>query len=104
MNKGHRQGRGRAEKPQRGENRFLREVAGRTQLQRAIKLSRGERTIHNWDREDRLAKEWLAEENPGELAKLLFGTKTALKRLAPEFKKIEQGMEEAFWRSRYAKP
>lgn len=51
-----------------------------------------------------IRQEWLAEENPGELAKLLFGTKTALKRLAPEFKKMEPGMEEAFWRSRYAKP
>jgi hypothetical protein len=52
-----------------------------------------------WMRED-----WLREENPVHLAQLFFDPASALARLAPEYKKVEAGMEETFWGSRYAKP
>ncbi|HEX2975411.1 MAG TPA: hypothetical protein VHO68_05700 [Bacteroidales bacterium] len=51
-----------------------------------------------------IRKEWMKEENPSKLAEILLNPKEALKRLAPEFKKVEPKMESAFWRSRYAKP
>lgn len=48
--------------------------------------------------------EWIHEENPARLAELFLDPETALVRLAPEFKRVEPGMERAFWGSRYAKP
>jgi hypothetical protein len=51
-----------------------------------------------------IRKEWIAEENPFRLAEMLLAPGNALKRLAPEFKRVEPQMEDCFWRSRYAKP
>ena len=51
-----------------------------------------------------MREEWMHEENPAFLAELFFDPDAALKRLAPEFKRVEPGMEQAFWGSRYAKP
>lgn len=51
-----------------------------------------------------IRKEWMKEENPSKLVEILLNPQQALKRLAPEFKKVEPNMESAFWRSRYAKP
>lgn len=50
-----------------------------------------------------IRSEWIAEENPALLAQLLMNPRAALARLAPEFKRVEAGMEECFWRSRYAR-
>ncbi|MFQ5676843.1 MAG: hypothetical protein ACE5G1_13180 [bacterium] len=43
-----------------------------------------------------MRQEWLEEENPEQLAQLLFFTPTALRQLAPEFKKVEAEMEDIF--------
>ena len=51
-----------------------------------------------------IREEWLADENPALAAMMLFNPESALRILAPEFKKIEADMEEKFWRSRYEKP
>ena len=51
-----------------------------------------------------MRQEWLEEESPERLAQMIFSTKTALKKLAPDYKKVEPGMEDLFWRSQYAKP
>ncbi|MDZ7336123.1 MAG: hypothetical protein ONB32_13310 [candidate division KSB1 bacterium] len=51
-----------------------------------------------------IRKEWIEEENPFFLAQMLFDPQTALKRLAPEFKRVEKEIEYCFWRSRYARP
>jgi len=51
-----------------------------------------------------IRKEWIEEENPFLLSLMLFDPEGALKRLAPEFKRVEADMEDCFWRSRYAKP
>jgi len=51
-----------------------------------------------------IRKEWIAEENSFLLAQMFLDPQTALKRLAPEFKRVEAEMENYFWRSRYAKP
>ncbi len=48
--------------------------------------------------------EWMREENPALLAQLFLDPQTALVRLAPEYKRVEAGMEQVFWRSKYAKP
>jgi hypothetical protein len=50
-----------------------------------------------------MRKEWLKDENPVLLSKLILNPNQYLKDIAPEFKKLEPGMEEAFWRSRYVK-
>jgi len=50
-----------------------------------------------------MREEWIKEENPFLLAEMIFSPERALKRLAPEFKRIEPQIEEIFWRSRYAK-
>lgn len=50
-----------------------------------------------------IRSEWIAEENPALLAQLFMNPRAALARLAPEFKRVEAGMEECFWRSRYAR-
>ncbi len=47
--------------------------------------------------------EWVAEENPARLARLFLDPPDALRELAPEFKRVESGMEAAFWGSRYAR-
>lgn len=51
-----------------------------------------------------IRKEWIEEENPALLAQVLLDPEAALKRMAPEFKRVEPQMESCFWRSRYAKP
>ncbi len=48
--------------------------------------------------------EWLKEENPLRLAEMFLNPRSALKRLAPEYKRKEAQMEYYFWRSRYARP
>ncbi|HVO76748.1 MAG TPA: hypothetical protein VMT60_02065, partial [Candidatus Bathyarchaeia archaeon] len=50
-----------------------------------------------------IRREWIAEENPSLLAEMFFNPQAALTRLAPEFKRVENGMEDSFWRSRYAR-
>jgi len=47
---------------------------------------------------------WLEEENPALLAELFMSPEQALRRLAPQYKRIEPGMEQIFWSSRYAQP
>lgn len=51
-----------------------------------------------------IREEWLTDENPALAAMMLFNPERALRVLAPEFKKVEVGMEEKFWGSRYEKP
>jgi len=46
---------------------------------------------------------WLREESPSRLAEVFSDPGRALARMAPEFKKVEPGMEAVFWSSRYAK-
>ena len=48
-----------------------------------------------------IREEWLADENPALAAMMLFNPGSALRLLAPEFKKVEATMEELFWNSRY---
>jgi hypothetical protein len=51
-----------------------------------------------------MREEWLAERDP-ELAMAVFrNPRRMLRRLAPDFKAVEAGMETAFWGSRYASP
>jgi hypothetical protein len=50
-----------------------------------------------------LREEWMAEESPARAAMMLFDPETALRELAPEFKKHEADMESSFWRSRYVR-
>ena len=51
-----------------------------------------------------IRKEWIEEQNPFLLAQMFLDPENALKRLAPQFKRVEPSMEDCFWRSRYAKP
>jgi hypothetical protein len=51
-----------------------------------------------------IRKEWIEEQNPYLFAQMFRDPENALKRLAPEFKRVEPNMEDCFWRSRYAKP
>ncbi|MCC6349416.1 MAG: hypothetical protein IT347_07485 [Candidatus Eisenbacteria bacterium] len=46
---------------------------------------------------------WIAEENPERLAQLLLDPAGALRRMAPEYKRLEPEMERSFWGSRYAR-
>jgi len=47
--------------------------------------------------------EWLEEENP-QMVRLLFGKpEKALRKLAPEYKKVESQLEEIFWQSRISR-
>lgn len=48
-----------------------------------------------------MRKEWLAEEDPASAAALFLDPAGSLRRLAPEFKRAEPGLETAFWRSKY---
>jgi len=50
-----------------------------------------------------IRKEWIEEENPFLLAQMFLDPQTALRRLAPEYKRVEDEMENCFWRSRYAR-
>jgi hypothetical protein len=45
--------------------------------------------------------EWMAEENSIKAAQLFLDPAGALRRLAPEFKRVEAELETAFWRSKY---
>ena len=47
---------------------------------------------------------WLAEENPSKITEMIFNTNQYFRDLAPEYKKIETGMEKAFWSSKYVNP
>jgi hypothetical protein len=51
-----------------------------------------------------MRREWLADENPLRALEMVADPRAALRRLAPDFKRHEAGMEAAFWRSRYAGP
>ena len=46
---------------------------------------------------------WIKEENPALLVELWLNPEALLKRLAPEFKKVEKEIENCFWNSRYEK-
>ena len=48
-----------------------------------------------------MRSEWLAEEDPARAAALFLDPAASLRRLAPEFKRIEPRLEAAFWRSKY---
>lgn len=50
-----------------------------------------------------MREQWLAEEDQYKMAMMFAFPKHYLKMMAPEFKKIEPGMEEMFWNSRYVK-
>jgi hypothetical protein len=49
-----------------------------------------------------MRNEWFAEENQMRAASLFLDPAGSLRRLAPEFKRVEPGLEAAFWRSKYA--
>lgn len=49
-----------------------------------------------------LRREWMSEENQVRAAMMFAAPRLALRLLAPEFKRIEPGMEKQFWNSRYA--
>jgi hypothetical protein len=51
-----------------------------------------------------IRQEWLVEENPAMATMMFLDTRRALRELAPQFKELEAGMEEMFWRSRYVSP
>lgn len=51
-----------------------------------------------------MRNEWLAEENPSKVYQMFFNPKQFYKDLAPQFKKIENEMEESFWSSKYVLP
>ena len=53
---------------------------------------------YEWMRED-----WLKEENPFEVARILLDPDGAMKRLAPGYKRIEGQMESVFWQSRFGR-
>lgn len=51
-----------------------------------------------------MRKEWMDEENPVMVYKMFFNPQQYFKDLAPLYKKIEAGMEETFWSSKYVNP
>jgi hypothetical protein len=51
-----------------------------------------------------MREEWLPERNPSLAMAMFRNPRKALHTLAPGFKRIEAGMEEDFWRSRYVHP
>lgn len=53
---------------------------------------------YEWTRE-----QWLAEENPAMSALTLTRPGEALRRLAPDFKRVEPRMDDAFWASRFGR-
>ena len=50
-----------------------------------------------------MRREWIAEENPMQAARLLLDPAGALRELAAGYKRVEPGMEVIFWNSRYAR-
>jgi hypothetical protein len=48
-----------------------------------------------------IRQEWMKEENPAALAEMFVTPDRAMKRLAPEFKRVESTMEASFWSSKY---
>lgn len=50
-----------------------------------------------------MRREWMAEEDPAMAALVLLDPDRALRRLAPDFKRVESRMERLFWESRYAR-
>src|SRR5690606_41304072 len=48
-----------------------------------------------------MREEWLPEENPLKVYQMFYNPKQFFKDLAPQYKLIEAGMEETFWRSKY---
>jgi hypothetical protein len=50
-----------------------------------------------------IRKQWLAEEDPVEVARILLDPAEAFKRLAPAYKKIEPSMEAVFWQSQFGR-
>jgi hypothetical protein len=51
-----------------------------------------------------MRNEWLNEENPAMLYRMLLNPAQYYKDLAPQFKQIEAVMEETFWSSKYVYP
>jgi hypothetical protein len=51
-----------------------------------------------------IRQEWLAEENLPRAAQMFFDPASAMRRMAPEYKRTEAAMESLFWSSRYARP
>lgn len=51
-----------------------------------------------------MREEWEKEESPWMAAQLFLAPGEALRRLAPQYKKVEAEMEPVFWGSRYASP
>jgi hypothetical protein len=47
--------------------------------------------------------EWLKEEDPREVLRILFQPEDAMRRLAPKYKELEGTMERTFWQSRFAR-
>jgi hypothetical protein len=50
-----------------------------------------------------MREEWLAEEDPLRAAALFFDPAGSLKRIAPEFTRVEAQLDSAFWGSKYAR-
>lgn len=50
-----------------------------------------------------MRQEWMAEQNPLLAAQLLLDPAGMLRRMAPEYKRLEPGMEAVFWNSRYVR-
>ncbi len=48
-----------------------------------------------------MREEWMKEENPARAAMMFLDPQSALRAMAPQFKKLEAEMEKAFWSSRY---
>jgi hypothetical protein len=51
-----------------------------------------------------MRREWQVDEDPWRAMQLVVAPGEALRRMAPQFKRQEASMEQAFWRSRYAQP
>jgi hypothetical protein len=50
-----------------------------------------------------MREEWIAEEDPARAMRFFLDPPGALRDIAPEFKRVESQMEDAFWRSRYVR-
>ncbi|MFC1654895.1 hypothetical protein ACFL2F_03725, partial [Myxococcota bacterium] len=50
-----------------------------------------------------IRRQWLAEEDPVEAARILLEPAEAYRRLAPRYKEIEGSMEEVFWQSKFGR-
>jgi hypothetical protein len=48
--------------------------------------------------------QWIEEENPRLAARMFLDPAQSLRDLAPQYKRVEAGMEQSFWSSRYARP